>query len=132
MVSSYLVALPVIQFVYVQCLLLFSKMSILNFNSLFIQLQFVNLLCDGCYYVREWTVGLRVFWVEIMREDEKIGSTGVSVQRMWYWNWWLPWWSGFGWWEGLFITLKWRWSALTHFTWGSKKKKDCPINAEVI
>ena len=61
MVSSYLVALPVIQFVYVQCLLLFSKMSILNFNSLFIQLQFVNLLCDGCYYVREWTVGLRVF-----------------------------------------------------------------------
>ena len=51
----------VTQFAYVQCLRLLSEISILNFNSLFIQLQFVNLLCDGCYYMREWTVGLHVF-----------------------------------------------------------------------
>ena len=51
----------VIQFAYVQCLRLLCEISILNFNSLFIQLLFVNLLCDGCYYVREWTVGLHVF-----------------------------------------------------------------------
>ena len=114
----------VIQFAYVQCLRLLCEISILNFNSLFIQLLFVNLLCDGCYYVREWTVGLHVFWVETMRVTERedwkyrgfcsengaLELTTSMVEQFWLMR-------------GLFITLKWRWSALTHFNWGSKNKK---------